>query len=702
MAKNLVIVESPAKAKTIKKYLGADYEIEASLGHVRDLPVNSLGVDIENGFHPNYEILKGKQEVIRKLKKHAEASDRIYLATDPDREGEAISWHLATLLKINTNEKCRITFNEITEKAVKEAIAHPMVINSAMVNSQQARRILDRIVGYKISPLLWKKVKKGLSAGRVQSVAVKLICEREEEILRFVPSEYWNLFVELSKLNKKDTFKAKYYGDETGKVHVGDADLTSRIEEEVKNADFLVKSVKKSKRIRRPAAPFTTSTLQQDAANKLGFTTQRTMRVAQQLYEGIEIKDMGSVGLITYMRTDSTRVTTDVQHEARRTIETLFGSAFVPKTIPVYKSKGNAQDAHEAIRPASLELLPHKISDSLTPEQARLYKLIYDRFIASQMSPAEYDTVQVDITAGRHIFKASGSVNTFKGFLAVYEDQESTPDDSEKEDITNDYIPELSKGEPLSMRNLEKEQKFTQPPFRFTEASLVKTMEEMGIGRPSTYAPTISTIITREYVQRDKKTLVPTELGKIVDSIMRNSFEYIVDYGFTADMENKLDSIESEQLDWKMVLMDFYKDFDPTLQKAYQTQERIKVPEIQTDLLCEKCGRNMVIKSGKYGKFFACPGFPECKSTKPYIEETGKTCPKCKGNVVTKYTRTNKKYIGCEKYPDCDFSSWYMPSDEDCPKCSNFMLKTRTEGKSMLKCSNPSCGHEMEPHKKRS
>lgn len=766
MADNLVIVESPAKAKTIKKYLGSNYEIEASLGHIRDLPENTLGVDIENGFRPHYEELKNKHEIIKTLKKKAAGKAQILLATDPDREGEAISWHLAHILGLGEKEKCRIEFQEITERAVREAVSHPREILQDMVNSQQARRILDRIVGYKISPLLWKKVKMGLSAGRVQSVAVKLICERERKIEQFVPSEFWNILLDLSKIKRKDAFQAKYYGNESGKVKISDGTEAAVIAGEVEQSGIMVKSVKKSKKSKHPSPPFITSTLQQEAANKLGFTTQQTMRVAQQLYEGVEIRGAGSIGLITYMRTDSTRISPEVQQEARRIIESLFGPSFVPKAIPVYKNKNNTQDAHEAIRPACLELFPNKIRESLATDQFRLYKLICDRFFASQMASAEFDTVQVDTIAGKHWFKSSGSINTFKGFLSVYDDSNGNEAEIDKDDSVNESIPELTKGEHLEIRSIKKEQKFTQPPLRFTEASLVKALEEMGIGRPSTYAPTIFNIISRDYVVRDKKHLIPTELGKLVDSIMNTHFGDIVDYRFTAELENKLDAIENGELDWKAVLFDFYRDFDPILNQASKTLEKVKVPDIISDEICEKCGKPMVVKSGKYGKFLACPMFPECRNSRPYAsssgndpsknslkapnpeeagesgaitsekcekcgnpmvikvgqfgkflactgfpkcrnsrpiyEETGKTCPNCSKKVVYKYTKKKRRFIGCEGYPECNFFSWLTPSDLNCPKCGSFLLTRKKNGEESSECSRDSCPSRNDSEQKNS
>jgi len=693
MADKLVIVESPAKAKTINKFLGKDYKITASFGHVRDLPKKYLGVDVENGFKPKYEIMPDKKDLVSKLKKEAAGYKKIYLATDPDREGEAISWHLAHILKINNSENCRITFNEITEKAVQSAIEGSRPIDMNMVNSQQTRRILDRIVGYKISPLLWKKVRTGLSAGRVQSVALRLICEREREIGDFKPQEYWNLNLLLAKKGDSETFRAKYFGDSNGKKKLSNEADVKEVLGDFEGKPVFVKSIKKSKKKKYPLPPFITSTLQQEASNKLGYPTKKTMRIAQQLYEGIDIKDRGSVGLITYMRTDSTRISVDIQNEARDLIEKLFGSEYTPAAHNTYKNKGKSQDAHEAVRPTVIDLLPHNIKDSLTNDQYKLYKLIFDRFIASQMAPAVLDNVNVELESGSQIFKSLGSVVTFKGFMAVY-DVSAGKTNGNDEVIINAHMPELAKNEEVDLKEILKEQKFTQPPARYTEASLVKMLEEKGIGRPSTYSPTISTILSREYIEREKKTLLPTELGKIVNGIMEKSFDHIVDYNFTADLENKLDDVEQGNLDMLSILTDFYSEFSGILDTAYQTLEKVKMPVEETDIICEKCGRNMVIKTGRYGKFLACPGFPECKNTKQYLEETGNDCPKCGGKVIFKTTKKKKKFIGCENYPECDFSSWNLPIEGNCPKCETFLTKGRIEYKPHIICGNPDCDYK--------
>ena len=693
MADKLVIVESPAKAKTINKFLGKDYKITASYGHVRDLSKWTLAVDVENEFEPKYAIMKDKKEVVSKLKKEAKNYEKIYLATDPDREGEAISWHLAHILKIDNQDNCRITFNEITEKAVQSAIEESRPIDMDMVNSQQTRRILDRIVGYKISTLLKYKVRNGLSAGRVQSVALRMICDREREIDIFKPEEYWNLNLLLSKIDEKETFKAKYFGDENGKRKITSEAEVLEVLKAFEGKPVTVKQVKKTKKKKNPLAPFITSTLQQDASNKLGYSTKKTMMVAQQLYEGINIKERGSIGLITYMRTDSTRISTETQNEAKEYIEREFGEAYVPKALNTYKNKGKSQDAHEAVRPTVIELVPHDIKDSLTNDQYKLYKLIFDRFIASQMSPALLDNVNVDIETGGQIFKAMGSVVTFKGFMAVYDFSAGKKKDEDVV-VINSYMPALTKNEELKLNEISKEQKFTQPPGRYTEASLVKMLEEKGIGRPSTYSSTISTILSREYIERLKKTLLPTDLGKLVNGIMEKAFINIVDYNFTADLENKLDEVEQGNNDMLTILNEFYDDFSKTLDTAYETLEKIKMPEEETDIICEKCGKNMVIKTGRYGKFLACPGFPECKNTKQLLDETGKACPKCSGKVIFKQTKKKKKFISCENYPECDFSSWNLPIDGDCPKCGTFLTKGRIEYKPHIICGNPDCDYK--------
>jgi DNA topoisomerase-1 len=691
MADNLVIVESPAKAKTIGRFLGKNYKIEASIGHVRDLPKSQMGVDIENNFEPKYITIRGKGDIITKLKKEAKNVKKVFLATDPDREGEAISWHLANLLKIDNSSKCRITFNEITQNAVRNAIKSPRQIDMNLVDAQQARRVLDRIVGYKISPLLWKNIKKGLSAGRVQSVATRLVCDREEEIEQFVPEEYWTLKAQLSKLKSKTFFESRFHGTKNEKIELKTEEQVNEILKEIEGKAFVVEKVKKGDKKRSPSAPFTTSTLQQEASRRLGFPTRKTMIIAQQLYEGINIKKVGAVGLVTYIRTDSTRISTDALKEAERLITSKYGKEYLPDKPRVYKNKSASQDAHEAIRPTDVQLTPDSIKTSLSNDQYKLYKLIWERFIASQMAPAVYDTISVDISVDKYIFKARGSKIKFKGFMEVYALGKEEESEEEK---TN--IPEISEGEQLDCKKLDPEQHFTQPPQRYTEATLVKALEEKGIGRPSTYAPIITTILQRGYVIKDKRFLVPTELGKIVNDIMKTHFENIVDVQFTAQLEEKLDDIEEGEKKWIEVLSEFYEQFSGILSKAEAQIGRVEVPEEVTDVICEKCGKNMVVKIGRFGRFLACPGFPECRNTKPIVEEAGVNCPKCGGKVLIKKTRKGRKYLGCEKYPDCDFMTWDQPSRENCPRCGNFMLKKYSGKKAYLKCSNEDCSFEKE------
>jgi len=692
MADNLVIVESPGKVKSISKFLGKGYKVEASVGHVRDLPKSQMGVDIENNFEPKYITIRGKGDVISKLKKEAKAAKKVYLATDPDREGEAISWHLAYLLNIDEDQKCRVSFNEITQNAVKSAIKQPRKINMDLVDAQQARRVLDRIVGYKISPLLWKKVKKGLSAGRVQSVATKMICDREEEIENFVTQEYWSITSKLVKPKVSPAFYAKFYGTETEKIELTNEEQVNAILKELENSKYIVQKVKEQEKKRAAAAPFITSTLQQEASRKLGFTTKRTMMVAQQLYEGIEIKGQGSVGLITYMRTDSTRISTEAQNEAREYISKKYGEDYIPQTPKVYKNKSASQDAHEAIRPTYITMTPDDIKDSLTAEQYKLYKLIWSRFIASQMSSAVYDTVSADISAGKYIFKANGSKVKFPGFMVLYiEGKDAESDEDEGDDEEGNNLPELIQGDVLELKKNTPKQHFTQPPSRYTEATLVRALEEKGIGRPSTYAPTITTILSRGYVVKEKKFLLPTELGKIVNDIMKNYFVDIVDAEFTAQMENELDAIEEGKKPWKEVMKEFYTSFAGVLKQAEESIGDVEVPEEVSDVICDKCGRNMVVKHGRFGKFLACPGFPECRNTKAIVEEAGVLCPLCHGKVLFKKTKKGRKYIGCERNPECSFMSWDMPSNETCSQCGSFMLKKTSGKKTELKCSNENC-----------
>jgi len=691
MANNLVIVESPAKAKTIGRFLGKNYKIVASVGHVRDLPKSQMGVDIDNNFQPKYITIRGKGDVIAKLKKEAKSSDKIFLATDPDREGEAISWHLANLLNIDEKKSCRVTFNEITKNAVQSAIKSPRPINMSIVDAQQARRVLDRIVGYKISPILWKKVRKGLSAGRVQSVATRLIVDREEEIDNFIPEEYWSIISKLAKNSGGASFEAKFYGTDNKKIELTNEEQVKKILKEIENAKYTVSKIKKGEKRRNPAPPFTTSTLQQEASRKLGFATRKTMMVAQQLYEGVEIKGTGAVGLVTYIRTDSTRIASEAVSEAKSYIESNYGDKYLPGEVRVYKNRSAAQDAHEAIRPTHINMTPDSVKESLSNEQFKLYRLIWDRFMASQMASAVYDAMSVDIQAGGYLFKATGSKVKFQGFMKLYIEGR---DDEGEEDEAN--LPELLEGEELKLKKIDPKQHFTQPPQRYTEASLVKALEEKGIGRPSTYAPTITTILSRGYVEKDKKILYPTELGKIVTDIMKNYFKDIMDIQFTAQMEDKLDSVEEGDKSWVDVLKEFYDPFAIVLTEAESQIGNIEIPDEVTDEICEKCGRNMVIKQGRFGKFLACPGFPECRNARPIIEEAGVNCPKCGARVLVKKTRKGKKYFGCEKNPECDFMTWDKPSDQVCEKCGSFMTEKNSGKKKILKCANESCGFVKE------
>ncbi|MGI6778748.1 MAG: type I DNA topoisomerase [Acetivibrionales bacterium] len=694
MANNLVIVESPAKANTIGKFLGKDYKIIASVGHVRDLPKSQLGVDVDNDFKPKYITIRGKGDIIAKLKKEAKNAKKVYLATDPDREGEAISWHLAYLLNIDEEERCRITFNEITKSAVKNSLKASRAIDMNLVDAQQARRILDRIVGYKISPLLWKNVKKGLSAGRVQSVATRLICDREEEIEKFIPKEYWSITAMLAKIDTKESFEAKFYGRNNEKIELGSEEQVNKVLDGIMGQEFVVNKVKKGEKRKSPAPPFITSTMQQEASRKLGFSTKKTMIVAQQLYEGINIKGVGAVGLVTYIRSDSTRISPEAQKAALELIKGKYGNEYVPVKQRIFKNRNASQDAHEAIRPTYVDMEPGSIKDSLSRDQYKLYKLVWERFIASQMSSAVYDTINADIEANGYIFKASGSKIKFPGFVAVY--MESRDEETE-EDTSN--IPDLEDNEILRVLKTEPKQHFTQPPQRYTEASLVRELEEKGIGRPSTYAPTITTILARGYIQKEKKTLFPTELGRIVNDIMKNNFPEIVDIKFTAEMEKKLDDVEEGEKKWIEIIREFYRQFESVFKEAESKIGRVEIKDEETDIVCEKCGRNMVIKIGRYGKFLACPGFPECRNTKPIFEETGVNCPACGGKVLIKKTRKGKKYYGCENYPECGFMTWDKPVKEKCPKCGNFLLSKGFTNKGKLKCSNEECDYESNDKK---
>lgn len=684
MPKYLVIVESPAKAKTIHKFLGKNYEVVASNGHVRDLPKSTLGIDLEHDFEPKYITIRGKGDVLAKLRKEVKKADKVYLATDPDREGEAISWHLQHALKLEDKNASRITFNEITKNAVKDSIKHPRKIDMDLVDAQQARRVLDRLVGYQISPLLWAKIKRGLSAGRVQSVALRLICDREEEINRFIPEEYWTMEANLKTQNGKAQIVAKFMKDANGKSELTSAQQVEKIEKEVEHAPFKVVEVRKGERRKKAPKPFTTSTLQQDAARKLNFSTQKTMRLAQQLYEGVEIKGKGSIGLITYLRTDSTRISEEAEKNAKEYIEKVYGEKYIGKQTEVKKEAGKKiQDAHEAIRPTYMTYPPAKIKDDLPRDVFRLYQLIWNRFLASRMGEAVYETRTIKIDANGNRFQASASHIIFDGFLSVYNiDNEKSGAIGKLKDIEQDTILDLVK--------LDKKQHFTQPPAHYTEALLVHTLEELGIGRPSTYAPTITTILARRYIVKENKNLYVTELGEAVNQMMKKGFPSIVDENFTASVEMLLDLIEEGKVNWKSVIHNFYPDFKKALDAAEQELEEVKIEDEVTDVICEECGRNMVVKYGPYGKFLACPGFPDCRNTKPHFEEIGVACPKCAdGKIVLKKTKKGRKYYGCSNNPECDFMSWQRPSEQKCPDCGSYMVE---KGKKLL-CSNESCGY---------
>ena len=683
MGQKLVIVESPAKAKTIGKYLGKNYIVEASMGHVRDLPKSKLGVDIEDNFTPKYITIRGKGELLDKLKKSAKKADKIYLATDPDREGEAISWHLANILKISPEESCRIVFNEITKTAVKSSIKEARAIDQNLVDAQQARRILDRLVGYEISPILWRNVKWGLSAGRVQSAALKLICDREEEVKAFIPKEFWTVDVVLKKGKKKFPVKLLKYKDK--KIEIECKDEANRIIQDLSKDKYRVATVKKGKKTKNPLPPFTTSTLQQDASRKLNFVTKRTMSIAQALYEGVEIKGYGTVGLITYMRTDSVRISEEAQGKAREFITNSYGEEYIPSSPRNYKSKKNIQDAHEAIRPSHVEITPEVAKSNLTPEQYKLYTLIWQRFVASQMAACELNTNSIDIVNGDYKFRATGSTMKFDGFMKIYD---YTTEDEESDVL----LPELEEDEVLDSNSVDGKQHFTQPPARYTEASFVKLLEEKGIGRPSTYVPTISTLLSREYIVREKKNLIPTELGFIVNNILSDYFKQIVDVDFTADMERKLDDIEEGSESWTKVVAEFFAPLKIAIDKAEKEVSKVVIEDKVSDVPCDKCGRMMVIKHGRYGDFLACPGYPECKNAKPIVEELEAPCPKCGGKILVRKSRKGKKFFGCSNYPNCDFVSWNEPLKEKCNKCGSYMVLkfSKTKGK-YAQCSNTEC-----------
>ena len=702
MAKtNLVIVESPAKAKTISKYLGPGYQVKASMGHVRDLPKSKIGVDLTT-FEPDYQDIKAKAETIADLRKAAKASDRVYLATDPDREGEAISWHLQTVLGIPAEKTCRVTFNEITRKVVTESIAAPREIDQNLVDAQQARRMLDRIVGYQLSPLLWKKIRRGLSAGRVQSVATRLVVEREEEINAFQPKEYWSMAADLSRIAPNlGGFKAEFYGTDK-KIELNNEEEVLEVADAVKNSPFTVSSVKRQDRNRNPAPPFITSTLQQEASRKLNMTPRRTMSIAQQLYEGVDIEGEGTVGLITYMRTDSLRISEEAIASARGFIEGRYGKAYCPDAPRRYKTKGNAQDAHEAIRPSDVNLTPDQIKKSLTSEQYRLYKLIWSRFLASQMAAAVYDSVTIEVESAGYQFRANHSSIKFSGFTAVYEESRD-----EDEEAPQSPLPDLKEGELLKLNDLVNEQHFTQPPARFTEATLIRALEEKGIGRPSTYAPTISTITDREYVVKEGKYLRPTPLGEVVTGLMKDKFPDIVDSDFTAQMEGRLDEVEAGNIQWKKVLADFYGDFSAELKKAEEDLdgERIKVPDEVSDEVCDICGKNLVVKSGRFGRFLACPGWPECTFTKPLVVEMPGKCPACGGRILKKTSKKGYTYYGCEfniakDERHCDFMTWDVPVKDNCPVCGQTMFKKSGRGYKRPFCINEKCSN-FTPEEKR-
>ena len=692
MAKYLVIVESPAKVKTIKKFLGKNYEVDASNGHVRDMPKSQLGFDPANDYEPKYITIRGKGDILSKLRKEVKKADKVYLATDPDREGEAISWHLSQALKLDPAKTCRISFNEITQKAVKESLKKPRDIDMDLVNAQQARRMLDRMVGYRISPLLWAKVKRGLSAGRVQSVALRIICDREDEINAFIPEEYWSLDVKLAIAGEKKLLTARYYGDESGKKEIRSRQELDAITANLKGADYQVLEVKRGERAKKAPLPFITSTLQQEAAKTLNFSTQKTMRLAQQLYEGVDIKGQGTVGLITYLRTDSVRISEEADAAARSYIRENYGERYVSTEENVKKGNSRIQDAHEAIRPSDITRTPVLVKDSLSRDQFRLYQLIWNRFAASRMSQALYETTAITIGAADSRFHVAASKLVFDGFMSVY-----TTDEDEKGD-NNVLLNAVDTNTKLSFRELEEKQHFTQPPAHFTEASLVKALEELGIGRPSTYAPTITTILARRYVAKENKNIYVTELGEVVNSIMKDAFPTIVDESFTANMESLLDKVEEGTVNWKTIVKNFYPDLEQAVQEAEKDLEKVKIEDEVTDQVCEMCGRNMVIKYGPHGRFLACPGFPECKNTKPYLEKIGVPCPKCGKELVLKKTKKGRKYYGCEDNPNCDFMSWQRPSTTKCPKCGGYMVEKGNK----LVCADTQCGHveTVQPERK--
>ena len=683
MAKYLVIVESPAKVKTIKKFLGKNYEVVASNGHVRDLPKSQMGIDFENDFEPKYITIRGKGEILAKLRKEVKKADRVYLATDPDREGEAISWHLSQALKLDTKEVQRITFNEITQSAVKASLKQPRSIDMNLVDAQQTRRILDRMVGYQISPVLWAKVRRGLSAGRVQSVALRIICDREEEINAFIPEEYWSLEARLAVKGEKKLLTAKFQGDQNGKRTISSREEMEQVMNEIRQETFRVLEVKKGERVKKAPLPFTTSTLQQEASKALNFPISKTMRIAQQLYEGVSVKGEGTVGLITYLRTDSVRISEEADAQAGAYITEAYGERYAATQHTAKSGGAKIQDAHEAIRPSDIRRTPAVVKESLTRDQFRLYQLIWKRFAASRMSSAVYETTNVKISAGTYRFGVAASKIAFDGFMSVY-----TSDEDEKEE-RNLLLGSIDENTVLSLKELEEKQHFTQPPAHYTEASLVKTMEELGIGRPSTYSPTITILLGRRYVVKETKNLYVTELGEVVNQIMKESFPSIVNERFTANMESLLDGVGDGEVGWKTVVRNFYPDLKTAVDAAQQELEKIKIEDEVTDVVCELCGRNMVVKYGPHGKFLACPGFPDCRNTKPYLEKIGVPCPKCGKEIVLRKTKKGRKYYGCEDNPECDFMSWSKPVAEKCPKCGGYMV---VKG-SKIVCADAQCGY---------
>ena len=681
MAKYLVIVESPTKVRTIKKFLGKNYEVVASNGHVRDLPKSQLGIDTEHDFEPKYITIRGKGDLLASLRKEVKKADKVFLATDPDREGEAISWHLTTALNLDSKKYKRITFNEITKNAVKASLKQPREIDMNLVDAQQARRVLDRLVGYKISPLLWAKVKRGLSAGRVQSAALRLVCDREDAINAFIPEEYWTLDAHLTVKGQRKPLVAHFYGDDKKKIKIPDEATMKKILADLDGAEYVVDDVRYGSRVKKAPLPFTTSTLQQAASTYLNFSTQKTMRVAQQLYEGVDIKGNGTVGLITYLRTDSTRVSQEAQESAADYIRTHYGEEFLAAKKSGQDGTGRIQDAHEAIRPSDINRSPSVIKESLTREQFRLYQLIWNRFCASQMAPAKYETVNVTIRADKYRFKVGASVVKFAGFLNVYS--------VEEEKDPNTLSGRIDKDSKLTLSELVDERHFTQPPSHYTEATLVRAMEEIGIGRPSTYAPTITTLLGRHYIIKENKSLFVSELGDVVNNIMKESFPEIVDENFTANMESRLDGVEEGGVEWKDVIRDFYPGLEKEIERANEELEKIEIRDEETDVICDQCGRNMVIKFGPHGKFLACPGFPECRNTKPYLEKIGVSCPKCGNDLVIRKTKKGRRFYGCENYPDCDFTTWQKPVTTSCPECGGLMVE---KGKK-IQCINEDCGY---------